>query len=304
MTARAQRSSHPYHYVSCGLLLLIGLNTPPSLAQSATSDEEKADSRFVPTGYDCSFSDEFNELSLDTKANGEQTWVTYFPWTKTCPGFNVRTFPDNKNQQLWVDNNYEKNGRKLGMTVHELTGSGTLRMLGLMTPPEKLDIVDGFQYVAGTVTTQCSFWQRYGYFEGRMRFDFTEGHHWGFWLLPKEHTHSKLELDIVERVGRRGEFHRIYQNSLGDSKEKPITVVEMAGNYRDWVTYGLEWTEDEIIWYVDGTETRRVANYIHEPMYIIVSLEIGGTWPGTPTSKTQWPTVAEIDYIRAYQKTK
>lgn len=284
-------------------VVAVAAHLPASVwAQATDVANANRDSRFVPSGYTRTFSDDFDILHLDPHATGDATWVTYFPWTKACPGFNVRLFPDNKNQQLWVDSEYGKDGKQLDVTVHEVTQAGTLRIYGKRTPREKLELTDGLPYVAGVITTQCSFWQKYGYIEGRMRFAFTKGHHCAFWMLPKEHTHAQLELDIVERVGKYGKFDRIYQNSHGAPQEKRITSVKMEGDYRNWATYGLKWTPTTITWFVNGKETRRVDNYIHEPMYLIVALEIGGTWPGRPDEKTKWPAVIEIDYIRAYEK--
>src|SRR5690606_21436259 len=65
--------------------------------------------------------------------------------------------------------------------------------------------------------------------------------------------------------------------------------------------YGLEWTPENLIWYIDGQETHRTKNFIHEPMYIVADLAIGGHWPGDPDRTTPWPAHFDIDYIRAYK---
>ena len=37
-------------------------------------------------------------------------------------------------------------------------------------------------------------------------------------------------------------------------------------------------------------------------MYIIANTAIGGWWPGSPDSTTEFPGNYQIDYIRAYQR--
>ena len=270
-----------------------------SLSPDAWGQASDNPTGYVPSGYEISFQDEFTSLRLDPKAQGTG-WQTYFPWTKKCPGFNVRRFPDNQDQQLWVDPDYGVKGERLGIPVHRLTEQGTLQLLAKRTPPNRLRLTEGMPYVGGAITTQCTFWQQFGYFESRIRFSFGKGQHWAFWMLPKDHTHGGIEIDIVERVGRKGELDRIYQNSHGEPTD--ISFVKVTGDPGDWVTYGLEWTDKEITWFVDGKPTRKIENYIWEPMYLILCCEVGNSWPGNPDETTPWPSVAEIDYVRAYQK--
>ncbi|MEM8679881.1 MAG: glycoside hydrolase family 16 protein [Planctomycetota bacterium] len=275
--------------------------SPPATRAEATPQEAAARSPYVPPGYELSFQDEFDALQLDTRATGKG-WQTYFPWTDACPGFNVRYFADNADQQLWVDPDYNVEGKRLKMPVHLLTADGTVQLLAKPVPSQKLQLTQGFRYVGAAMTTQCRFWQQFGYFEARLRFRFGQGQHWAFWMLPKNPEHPHLELDIVERVGIKGERSRVYQNSHGEPTD--ISFVEVDGNEEDWITYGLEWNEEEITWFVDGEPTRRVKNYIWEPMYLIICCEIGNSWVGDPDESTPWPTVAEVDYVRAYQKPK
>jgi len=66
------------------------------------------------------------------------------------------------------------------------------------------------------------------------------------------------------------------------------------------------WSPTELIWYVDGVETKRVtdADYVisKQAMYLIANLAVGGAWPGDPDASTPFPAKYEIDYIRAYKK--
>ena len=73
--------------------------------------------------------------------------------------------------------------------------------------------------------------------------------------------------------------------------------------YNEYNTYGLEWTEDEYIFYINGVETARSSfgNGVSQvPEQLIVSLEI-------PDEEIQfdhdYTTEFVVDYVRIYQKT-
>jgi beta-glucanase (GH16 family) len=86
--------------------------------------------------------------------------------------------------------------------------------------------------------------------------------------------------------------------------------VEMAkfdildGQYnfaRDFHTYGLEWTENELIFYFNGKEIRREKNdFCHQPAPVWLSLAIIG-WGGKITDAIDG-TFMEVDYVRIYQR--
>jgi chitodextrinase len=68
-----------------------------------------------------------------------------------------------------------------------------------------------------------------------------------------------------------------------------------------WHTWGFLWTQNDLVWYVDGVERKRIRNYINKPMYWLISPEIGGYWAGSTDSSTLWPMEAEVDYVRVYK---
>lgn len=75
--------------------------------------------------------------------------------------------------------------------------------------------------------------------------------------------------------------------------------------YTEYNTYGLEWTEDEYIFYVNGVETVRSSfgNGVSQvPEDIIVSLEIpdGDSLEGF--DKETFGTEMIVDYVKIYQK--
>ena len=75
--------------------------------------------------------------------------------------------------------------------------------------------------------------------------------------------------------------------------------------YNKYNTYGLEWTDDEYIFYINGVETRRSSfgNGVSEVLEdVIVSLEIPDESKLANLDKETYKTEYIIDYVRISQK--
>ncbi len=65
-------------------------------------------------------------------------------------------------------------------------------------------------------------------------------------------------------------------------------------------TYGLEWNEDEIVWYFDGKEIRREKNdwcHVKAPVWLSLAIKKGS---GRVTNAIDG-TSMDVDYVRVYQ---
>jgi uncharacterized protein (TIGR03437 family) len=77
----------------------------------------------------------------------------------------------------------------------------------------------------------------------------------------------------------------------------------------DFHVFAVEWSAQQITFYVDGnlyeTQTNTgsgwVFNVPNNPFFIILNAAVGGDWPGSPDSTTQFPQDMLIDYVRVYQ---
>jgi beta-glucanase (GH16 family) len=71
--------------------------------------------------------------------------------------------------------------------------------------------------------------------------------------------------------------------------------------------FAMEWDEEQITWSVDGQEYARqsisdpVYAELHQPLFILFNLAIGGQWAGRPDNSTQFPQHFYIDWVRVYQ---
>ena len=80
-------------------------------------------------------------------------------------------------------------------------------------------------------------------------------------------------------------------------------------------TYGLEWTEDKLVFYTDDIanvkmtyERPKVFNAdswpFDKPQHFLLNIAVGGSWGGLEGVEDDkiFPAVMEIDYVRVYQK--
>ena len=160
-----------------------------------------------------------------------------------------------------------------------------------------------------------------GYFEIRCICNDAGGFWSAFWIQadhPYEHEISRggpggAEIDIMEAMDydellpsrRDAVLHTIHVNGSDDDPDKIESgrLGRFRGNdiYHTYNTYGLAWTEDEYIFYVNGVETVRssFANGVSEvPETVRVSLCI----PDEITMKQGERTQFLVDYVKIYQK--
>ena len=268
-------------------MLLISCNT------AGIDEDQVQHSPFVPEGYAIAFSDEFQSLTLDTEASGAGNWI---PWWS---GWGVRHLEGNNDKAWKCDISYTGEGDEpLGVVLHEKTDSSTLRLYGRETPADKLPIVSDFPYLGGMISGAKSFSTTYGYFEVKARFEVSKGIHWALWLLPIDDSWPP-EIDMVEIVGHQPELIHVNAHGVPGGSPMISTPVQNAAEYH---VFGFEWNESEMIWTLDGVEVKREFNYVDKPMYLLLSPEIGGNWPGMPDETTIWPTLCELDYVRIYQQ--
>lgn len=240
------------------------------------------------SGYTMVFADEFD--SFDRLDGGEGTWKTEYY-------FGGRWLDRNGEEQFYVDEDYAgPSGDPLGIDPFSVE-DGVLSIEARPADPAIQDQIDGQNYTSGLITSEAVFAQTYGYFEMRAQLPEGQGLWPAFWLLPTSGEWPP-EIDIFEVLGH--EPGRIWQGVHGANI--PIASHTGIDTSDGFHTYGLEWTEETITWFVDGLQTRQVENFIHEPMYILANLAVGGYWPGSPDEDTEFPAEFLIDYIRAWSK--
>lgn len=191
--------------------------------------------------------------------------------------------------------------------------------------PEGLDGGPAGWY-SSQLTTQGKFEQKYGYFEVRCILPKGAGLWSAFWMMCKgvgaiDGTgEDGTEIDIFESAfytkGREWDTVQaaLHFDGYGEEhQQRQIHQTHVYGNnpYEEYNTYGLEWNEDEYIFYVNGRKcgSSKFGGVSKVPEYLLLSVEVGGdngvpadSWCGISIeNNTEPPTDYIVDYVRVYQ---
>jgi beta-glucanase (GH16 family) len=254
---------------------------------------------FTPAGLHLTFDDEFNSLSLNmgTASTAGGTWTTSFS------GWGVRSLSGNGEQEIYVDPSFAgTSGSPLGLNPFSVQ-NGVLTITASPTPSQDLQYLNNMPYISGQLNTQNSFSQTYGYFEMRAELPGGGQGLWpAFWLLPENNSWPP-EIDVFEQVsGATSNIFSTIHDNTGNSSSN-FNIGDTSAGYH---TYGVLWTPQTLTFYVDGQKmfsTPTPADY-NQPMYMLMNLAVGGSWPGSPNASTNWALAnMKVDYVRAYSLT-
>ena len=148
----------------------------------------------------------------------------------------------------------------------------------------------------------------YGYYEVKARPMNSAGSS-SFWFQQDEPPGWATEIDVFEIGGKAKGFENKYNMTLhvsGTPTEKGHWQVGAAwlAPWRladDFHVYGLDWTKEELRFYVDGVLVRSVENtHWHQPLYLIFDSETMPDWFGMPDDR-DLPSTFSIEYVRAWK---
>lgn len=156
---------------------------------------------------------------------------------------------------------------------------------------------------------------KYGYFEIKAK-PMASAASSAFWF--SNHNSEEFwwtEIDVFEIGGSSEMDEQPYKYNMNAHKFKtPEEYPE--GNHVQyhghWISptllreafrvYGLEWNEDEIIWYVDGHPVYKLENHFwHQPLEMKFDTEIFVNWFGWPKEE-ELPGDFQVQYVRAWKK--
>lgn len=194
----------------------------------------------------------------------------------------------------------------------------------------------------GAAEGHKGFSQTHGYFEVRCKVPEIVGSWAAFWMMPDSNFKNDTfgtgedgaEIDIFESADayltnkrlHNSITHAIHIDGYGEElKSLGSDYYYIKDLYEDYHTYGLLWTPDEYVFYVDGHETWRtqdkVGTVAQVSHYMMLSMEVGGGtddngnpipgkdkdgniwWCGDVTTNDQTKKYDfVVDYVRVYQK--
>ena len=175
----------------------------------------------------------------------------------------------------------------------------------------------GSGYTSARLKTQGKASWAYGRMEARMKIPRGKGIWPAFWMLgtnfPSAGWPTCGEIDILENIG--SELTTVHGTvhgpgySGGNGIGGPYSLPGNAVFADDFHVYAVEWTTNQIKWFVDSQQYFSVtpanlpggATWVFtQPQYLLLNLAVGGNWPGSPNGSTVFPQRLTVDYVRVY----
>ena len=158
---------------------------------------------------------------------------------------------------------------------------------------------------------------KYGYIEARIKLPKGKGSWPAWWMFPIDSSNWPAcgEIDIMEEVGVdpnlvSSSFHTLAYNHVNHTQK--THEMYCVGAEEGFHVYAIEWTEDYMRTYVDGTEQLYLENDhegnndtwpFNKPFFLILNVAWGGDWGGyAGVDESALPLTMEVDYVRVWQK--
>src|SRR5690606_12010453 len=163
------------------------------------------------------------------------------------------------------------------------------------------------QYTSACLITRGKASWTYGRIEVSAKLPAGHGVWPAIWMLGFGPWPDAGEIDIMEHVGFESDkihsnVHYVNINSREYATQMRSKTISDVSNI--FHTYALEWTEEELIWYIDDIEmnrfrTSQAGNAFHNSQYLLINLALGGDWGGW-IDPDIFPQEYSIDYVRVY----
>lgn len=161
---------------------------------------------------------------------------------------------------------------------------------------------------------------KYGRIEIRAKLPSGTGTWPAIWMLSTEDRYRGWprsgEIDIMEHVGYDPDtiFGTVHTEAFNG-----MIGTQVGGNIynpnveKEFHTYSIDWTDKEIVWYLDGeaffrfeNDGKGIASWpFDQKFYLVMNLAVGGYWGGRKgIDKSVFPQRLEIDYVRVYNLKK
>ncbi len=173
--------------------------------------------------------------------------------------------------------------------------------------PEQFEKLGYKDYTSAALHTKAR--SSYGYYEVKAK-PMSSGGSSSFWFQVEDTPGWLTEIDVFEIGGKAKGFEHKYNMNVHvfrtpTTKEHWSVGGVWVAPWRladDYHVYGLEWTPEEIRYYVDGVVVRTVENtHWHQPLFLIFDSETMPKWFGMPDDD-DLPSTFSVEYVRAWKK--
>ena len=213
-------------------------------------------------------------------------------------------------------------------TAYGLTAWGNNELQTYTAAPENLSVNGGLlritaldipsgnsAYTSARIRTAGLAAFAGGRIEARVRVPAGQGLWPAFWMLPEEARYGGWavsgELDIMEVLGHDPSRLHCTVHYGGSYPCNSNTGSSVVGPdlSADFHTYGVEWSDDEITWLLDGAAVHTLTAEglggrfwpFDRPFHLLLNLAVGGNWPGSPNASTPFPAELAVDWVRVWQ---
>lgn len=178
-----------------------------------------------------------------------------------------------------------------------------------------LDQADTASFLTGGIYTKDKFTIGHGKIEVRAKLPMAKSVWPAIWMMPQEGNWPDAgEIDVMEHFGSNDfvyqTIHSGYASTLGIKEPKPSAKVKV--NPEKFNIYGVEILPDSLVFSVNGKPTLTYPRLVSgeyagqvqypfgRPYYILIDMQIGGTWVG-PATGEDLPAEMKVDWIKVYR---
>ena len=226
------------------------------------------------------------EENFDGMALNESAWN--FELGNGCP--DVCGWGNNERQEYTKTNHTLKDGKLVITTKKE-----------------------GERYTSTRITTAGKKEFQYGYIEARAKLPVGKGIWPAFWMLGSNISKVSWpmagEIDILEYVGKEPDMvYTTLHTQANHGEHASSKKTEFKDIEEGYHTFAINWTKDEITFYVDNKSVYTFAPKekpvevwpFNQSFYFIVNVAVGGNFGGPAVDDTILPQEYYVDYIRVY----
>ncbi|MGV8090434.1 MAG: family 16 glycosylhydrolase [Mangrovibacterium sp.] len=164
------------------------------------------------------------------------------------------------------------------------------------------------KYYTGSLDTEGIFETTYGYFECRAAMNKQLGPEVVFRLNSTDYGKTPdpakdgTMISILQYLRRTNKaYHAVYwKEGPGADRQKDGTTIRLKDIGEGFHTFGLEWTQKEYIFYINGKETWRTSTTVSQHNeYLILSADLVN-WGGD-LAQGNFPDAITFDYVKVYK---
>ncbi|MCX5683069.1 MAG: glycoside hydrolase family 16 protein [Planctomycetota bacterium] len=172
---------------------------------------------------------------------------------------------------------------------------------GLLKLLTKKESRGGKDWTSASIRTK-TFKQKCGYFEARIRIAGATGLNNAFWLMTRNKKTDPVhfEVDIIE-AHYPDKVNTNLHNWAGEHWAKSKTWKAPVDLSKDFHVYALEWTENQLVWFVDGQEIRRQDHTICQDAAPVRLSTAVMPWAGKPADDLDGKSM-DVDWVRVYSR--